>query len=309
METLAPASRRGQVLLYMVVTLSLAVSLVDGDSSSCTPTINMARHNKFEQSPGQSLILKCPMRLCYLGLPNVTWCKIIGDVCDLMRTGEGIYSSMEERREDNAVYVLKFESVKVNDTGYYRCRAVFKEQQVVGSTIEIAISGEHVAANVTATNITRTGNTTDSSHKFQTFTKLLYIMSSVGGACVLIIAVSLLIYCKKHVKGKHRSSQNPAPTEELKFVARPGSLKNCHQQKQGGSPTPTDPDQTAVEVTYDNAHLGYKSTTQKIPKEEEDSIVYADLNHNAKKTSFHFEDDCEVEYATVHLSESRKNDM
>lgn len=96
---------------------------------------------------------------------------------------------------------------------------------------------------------------------------------------------------------------------QLKFVAGPGSLKNCQQQKQGGTPTPMDTDQTAVEVTYDNAHLGYKSTTQKIPKEEEDSIVYADLNHNAKKTSFHFEDDCEVEYATVHLSESRKNDM
>ncbi|XP_069801280.1 B- and T-lymphocyte attenuator-like [Dendropsophus ebraccatus] len=309
METMAPTSPKSQVLLYIVTTLTLVMSLVIDASLQCIPGINMAGHQNFGQALGQSVILKCPILLCHLELPNVTWCKISGDPCDPVRSGEGISSGVEDHREDSAVYILKFESVQMNDTGYYRCKAIFKDQtQIVGSTVQIAVSdvsGEHVVENNTAVNITETGST----DKIQTFTMLLYIIPLLGGVCVLIIIISLIIYCQRHLKVNHRSSpQDPAPTEELQFVPVPGSAKN---NMQGATLTQMDTNLISVtaEVTYDNAHMGFKATTQKASDPEEDSIVYADLNYNAKQTGFHFDDNCDVEYATVHLNEARKNDI
>ncbi|KAM4044415.1 B- and T-lymphocyte attenuator-like isoform 1-T1 [Anomaloglossus baeobatrachus] len=308
MKALAPAFWSSHVLLYMVVTLSLAKSLVNGDSSSCIPGILKVGNQISGIFAGESVILQCPVRLCDPELPNVTWCKVNGQQCDPVRTGDGINLKMEEQRKDSALYIMTFESVHINDTGYYQCKAIIKDQHVVGSTVQLVISGKSETQNVTAINTTETGITTKGSDTVQTFTSLLYIVSSLGGVCVLIIIVSLLIYCQKHLKAKHSSSSHdPAPTEELQFVAMSGSLKNGPKQSQGG--TLKDVDQTAitVEVTYDNAHLGYKSTpmNNSSPKEE-DSIVYADLNYNSKKTIFQFEDDHEVEYATVHLNESRE---
>ncbi|XP_056416897.1 uncharacterized protein LOC130358105 isoform X2 [Hyla sarda] len=301
METLAPAPWRGQVLLCMAVTLSLAMSLVEGDSSSCTPKIDMAGQQNIGTPLGQYLILKCQVRLCRAGLPNVTWCKISGDQCDSVRSGEGIHSAMEEQGEGRAVYVLEFVSIQMNDTGYYQCKAITEDKmQIVGSTVQVVIS-ENVVENVTAVNNTKTDNTTGSTDTFPIFKWLLYIIPSMGGVCILIIIVSLVIYCQKHLKAKQSSShQEPAPTEELQFVAVPGSPK-C--KIEGGTQIPMDT-YSNIEVTYDNAHLGHKPTTQKDSvTEEEDSIVYADLNYNAKQTGFNFEDNWEVEYATVHLND------
>ncbi|KAM3909761.1 B- and T-lymphocyte attenuator-like [Leptodactylus fuscus] len=262
----------------------------------------MARTGKIVKSAGQSLSLECLVQLCEPGLPNVTWCKITGDRCDPVRTGDGISTSMEEPREYNTVHVLKFDSVQINNTGYYQCKAVHKNQQIVGGTVQVNISGESSVENVTAINKTQPGDITDSTDKIQPYTLLLYVVSSMGGVCVLIITISLLVYCQRLVKAKFWC-QDPARTAELQFVAGPGSPKKCPQTTQG-SPAVT------TEVTYDNAHLGYKSSTKRVSHpDEEDSIVYADLNHNAKRTGLQLEDDCEVEYATVHLSESRKHDL
>ncbi|XP_073433270.1 B- and T-lymphocyte attenuator [Dendrobates tinctorius] len=296
MDTLAPASWRGHVVLYMIVMLSPSRSLVNGDRSSCTPGITMAGNQNSGTLSGQSLVLHCLVRLCDLELPNVTWCKIAGQQCDPLTTRDVIYFKLEDKREDSTVYVLKFDSVQINDTGYYQCKAKFNDQQIMGRPVELNIAGESVTENVTTINTTETGNTPKGTDTIQNFTLLLYIASSLGGLCVFIITISMLIYCLRHFKVKHRSSsQDAATTEELQFVAMSGSLKNCSKQTKGGTLKDTDQTAVTVEVTYDNAHLDYKST----PKEEEDSIVYADLNYNGQKTIFQFEDDHEVEYATV----------
>ncbi|XP_077149898.1 B- and T-lymphocyte attenuator-like [Ranitomeya variabilis] len=296
MDTFVPASWRGLVVLYMIVILSPARSLVNGDRSSCTPRITMEGNQNSGTLPGQSLVLNCIVRLCDLELPNVTWCKIVEQQCEPLSTRDGIYSKLEAQREGSTVYVLKFDSVQINDTGYYHCKAKFKNQEVIGRTVELNILGESVIKNSTAINTTETGNTTKGTDTIRNMTLLLYIASTLGGLCVIIITISLLTYCIRHLKVKHRSSsQDPVATEELPFVSMSGSLKNCSKQTQGGTLKDTDQTAVTVEVTYDNAHLGYKST----PKEE-DSIVYADLNYSSKKTIFQFEDNHEIEYATVH---------
>ncbi|XP_069615812.1 netrin receptor DCC-like [Ranitomeya imitator] len=112
-----------------------------GDKSWCRTGITMEGNQNSGTLLGQSLVLSCLVWLCDLELPNVTWCKIAGQQCDPVRTRDGIYSKMEAQREDNAVYVLKFDSVQINDTGYYQCKAKFKNQEIMGHQAELVIFG------------------------------------------------------------------------------------------------------------------------------------------------------------------------
>ncbi|XP_068122297.1 uncharacterized protein [Hyperolius riggenbachi] len=101
---------------------------------------------------------------------------------------------------------------------------------------------------------------------------------------------------------KRRSSSDPEPADEVRFVASPTDPEKCLERKLSGASGPPGQEVTTVltETTYDNAHLCYQSRTPLSP--EEDSIVYADLNHDAKKMFFQFEEQGgDVEYATVRV--------
>ncbi|XP_073524635.1 B- and T-lymphocyte attenuator-like isoform X2 [Phyllobates terribilis] len=124
----------GLVLLYPGV--------VSFDSSPCRPGITMERNQNSGTLRGQPLVLHCLVRLCNLELPNVTWCKIAGQQCDQVITRDGIYSKLEDQKEDSAVYVLKFDSVQMNATGYYQCKANWKDRQIIGRTVELVLSAE-----------------------------------------------------------------------------------------------------------------------------------------------------------------------
>ncbi|XP_071989339.1 B- and T-lymphocyte attenuator isoform X2 [Engystomops pustulosus] len=215
MGSMAPASLSRQVL-SVVVTVSLVMSLVDGVDSSCRPTIK-AKQN-YTGSLGQPLTLKCIMQFCDPGLPNISLCKITGDRCDPVTSREGINISMEGDEKSNAVYVLIFNPLQMNDTGYYQCKAIHDKQRITGNTMKISLSGEISAENIPLVNTTNSGNSTNVNNKLQNFKLLLYIMSSLGGACVFIIIISLLVYCQRQLGGKHKSlPQEPAPTEETEI--------------------------------------------------------------------------------------------
>ncbi|XP_077155488.1 MAM domain-containing glycosylphosphatidylinositol anchor protein 1-like [Ranitomeya variabilis] len=126
----------------MVLVLLYPGADSSGDKSLCTPGITMEGNQNSGTLPGQSLVLNCLVRLCDLELPNVTWCKVVEQQCDPLRNRDGIYSKLEDQREDSAIYVLKFDSVQINDTGYYNCKAKFKNQEIIGRTVELNIFGD-----------------------------------------------------------------------------------------------------------------------------------------------------------------------
>ncbi|XP_075053417.1 uncharacterized protein LOC142139586 isoform X2 [Mixophyes fleayi] len=308
MDVCGPAARKDWVLLCMLFAVTLSISPGDGHSSSCAPSINIPRNTKLSKSEGESLILVCPVRICSQELPNVTWCKIDKNyLCAHVIPGDGISSGWEEQKGNDAVYFLKFVSVQKNDSGFYRCSATYGEVQVMSGQIEISISAAGTTE-PTSGNMTNNTNSTALSEKFVLYHFKLYlaIVLSLGTLCVMIIIVSLLVFCLRRRKENRRSSPDPVSTEEVKFVAASENPKNCSQQIKLESSSPLEAEFTDVstEITYDNAHLSYKPTTFSAPEspEEEDSIIYADLNHETKKTSFRFQNDCEVEYGVMSLN-------
>ncbi|XP_068122296.1 uncharacterized protein [Hyperolius riggenbachi] len=293
-------------LLNVLLAMMLLVNQVQGSQSSCTSTINLPRNTKVEQSKGQTLTLRCPVGFCSGELPNVTWCKIEGqsDLCDLEKTDHRISSEWEQQEKHKAVHVLKLHSAKINDTGYYQCSASFTYGQVVkGTSIEVTIAGGENKTQSTPMEYNTTSATSaPPAPVLQQFHILFYIMASAAALCVILIIVSLAVFCYRRRREKRRSSSDPEPADEVRFVASPTDPEKCLERKLSGASGPPGQEVTTVltETTYDNAHLCYQSRTPLSP--EEDSIVYADLNHDAKKMFFQFEEQGgDVEYATVRV--------
>ncbi|XP_063812780.1 uncharacterized protein LOC135050308 [Pseudophryne corroboree] len=309
MDVCVPAPGRDWVLLYLVLAVTLWLSPVDGDGSSCTPSINVPRNVKFSRSEGEALTLQCPVRICSQEFPPVTWCRVDEKLlCDAAVPGNRIFSAWGEQEGNRAAYLLTFISLQVNDTGFYRCSAMHRGQQIVSGLIEVNITAtsktDDAAAAGNMTGSSDTVSTTASPNSVLYNYKLfLYLVIALGALCVLIIALSLLVVCVTRIKEKSRSSPDPVNAEEVVFIAEPENPKNCPHQTDVVCSSPLEAEFTAVstEVTYDNAHLGYsRSTTLNAPETptNEESIVYADLNHEAKRKTFQCEDGCDVEYST-----------
>lgn len=310
MDLSAPAWapwRRALSLLNTVLAVTLLALPLQGLSSDCTPNINLPKNSKAGQTQNQSLSLRCPVRLCSHDEPTVTWCRVErrgNSQCEIVKSDDRISSRWGEKTENEAVHVLKFQFVQLNDTGFYQCLAAFKEMQIVGSVIEVTVpdsspstaTTEHTTVNMLNSNSTSIpANSTKEQLKI-----VVYFMASAGGVCLMIIIISLLVFCQRIRRGKHRSSKGPETTEEVEFIATSVGHENCLERVKPSCPPEDEFTTVPTETTYDNAHLGRRPSVPLSP--EEDSIVYADLNYDAKKAYFQIEEAGEVEYATVRLN-------
>lgn len=125
--------------------LFINVSFFTGLSSDCTPNVNLPKNSRAGQTQNQSLSLRCPVRLCSYDEPIVTWCRVErrgNSRCEIVKLDDRISSAWGEKKENEAVHVLKFQFVQLNDTGFYQCLAAFKEMQIVGRVIEVTVSGK-----------------------------------------------------------------------------------------------------------------------------------------------------------------------
>ncbi|XP_077335913.1 B- and T-lymphocyte attenuator-like isoform X2 [Lithobates pipiens] len=291
MDVSAPAWapwRRAHSLLNTVLAVTLLALPLPGLGSGCTPNINLPKNSKAGQTLNQSLSLRCPVKLCSNDQPNVTWCRVergANSQCMNVKSDDRISSGWEEKTENEVVHVLRFQFVQLNDTGFYKCSAAFKDMQIVGSVIEVtAPDSTSLPAN---------------SAKEQ-LKIVVYFMASAGGVCLMIIIISLLVFCQRRNRGKHRSSKGPERAEEVEFIATSVGPENCLERVKPSCPPENEFTTVPTETTYDNAHLGRRPSVPLSP--EEDSIVYADLNYDAKKNYFQIEEAGEVEYATVRLN-------
>ncbi|XP_040195410.1 uncharacterized protein LOC120928377 [Rana temporaria] len=274
--------------------------------SACTPNINVPKNSKAGQTQNHSLSLSCPVHLCSHDEPIVTWCRVergTSSQCENVKSDDRISSEWGEKTENEAVHVLKFQFVQINDTGFYQCLAAFKGMQIVGSVIEVSVlvsspataTTEHATVNMLNSNSTSIpANSAKEQLKI-----VVYFMASAGGVCLMIIIISLLVFCQRIRRGKHRSSKDPETAEEVQFMATSGP-ENCLERVKPSCPPEKEFTTVPTETTYDNAHLGRRPSVPLSP--EEDSIVYADLNYEGKKTYFQIEEGGEVEYATVRLN-------
>ncbi|XP_073473417.1 uncharacterized protein [Aquarana catesbeiana] len=134
------------ICLLLDLILMLRGALCSGLSPDCTPNVNLPKNAKAGQTQNQPLSLRCPVTLCSLDEPTVTWCRVErrgNSQCEIVKPDDRISSGWGEKTENEAVHVLKFQFVQLNDTGFYQCLAVFKGMQIVGSVIKVTVPGLH----------------------------------------------------------------------------------------------------------------------------------------------------------------------
>ncbi|XP_073473418.1 uncharacterized protein [Aquarana catesbeiana] len=133
------------ICLLLDLILMLWGALCSGLSSDCTPNVNLPKNSKAGQTQNQPLSLRCPVRLCSHDEPIVTWCRVErrgNSQCEIVKPDDRISSGWGEKTENEAVHVLKFQFVQLNDTGFYQCLAAFKEMQIIGSVIEVTVPAQ-----------------------------------------------------------------------------------------------------------------------------------------------------------------------
>ncbi|XP_072254451.1 uncharacterized protein [Pyxicephalus adspersus] len=210
---------KGLSLMNMVFAVMLLALPAPGLVSSCTPSINIKRNSKSSGTQGQPVSLRCPVCLCSEEWPNVTWCKVDegpNNQCNPVKLDHQIISGWEDKKENKGVYVLKFSSVQINDTGFYKCLAAFKEQQIVGSVIQFTVSDTAMATTTPMDMLTssNTNSTVLNIQVLKQFKIFMYVMVSVGGVCFMIIIISVLVFCYRKRQIKPGSSTHVKLTEE-----------------------------------------------------------------------------------------------
>ncbi|OCT91333.1 B- and T-lymphocyte attenuator [Xenopus laevis] len=292
-------------LLLRVSATMLLVSYASGNE--CEFNIMVEKNKNYRKVIDQSLAVECPVNLCSIDLPLVTWCKINGNSCQPITAGPRVNLTWASKRENHAVHSLTFVSAELHDTGFYRCSATNEKNQIVGFTITVNISetDETLKDNFTTTVSTIQGPINRSlEHNYRREWLYLFVWPTLASLCLIIMVSSVLIYCLRGRKAKHRR-QRPPTDKKVRFET---SLEN----PQDDQDQPQVDDRTyyplnivtlerVTEATNDNGPMHNNVAPLSEHSEEQDSIIYVDLNHdvNRVKAKQQYVEDGLIEYATV----------
>ncbi|XP_077340643.1 uncharacterized protein LOC143984233 [Lithobates pipiens] len=119
--------------IYAFSPLTFAISHGISNGTSCMSAVNSSTTVQYNTTATQPFTLRCPVQLCTNTLPNITWCKVNKEnICDPVTAGPRISPDQEQREKENyTVYILKFYSTQIDDSGLYKCLEVHQEQQIV----------------------------------------------------------------------------------------------------------------------------------------------------------------------------------
>uniref|UniRef100_A0A803JBB4 Ig-like domain-containing protein n=1 Tax=Xenopus tropicalis TaxID=8364 RepID=A0A803JBB4_XENTR len=290
-------------LLLIVSAAMLLVSYVSGNECQCQ--IHVKKNTTYRQVIEESLVMKCPVSFCTRLLPQVTWCRFYKDQCEPITAGPRVTLGWANKTENSAVYSLTIVSVQLNDTGYYRCSA--RNGQIVGRTVVVHISetDDTSKTNITTVSTIReqTNGSPDNKDKGQKWFYLI-VFPTLASLCLIIMVSSALIYCLRGRKAKHRR-QRALANKETGYETSLEHPQNDQDQPQEEDPTYSSlnmaAQETITDATYDNASMLNNWVAPTGHSEEQDSIIYADLNHDTSriKAKNQYVDDGQIEYAMV----------
>ncbi|KAG8450114.1 hypothetical protein GDO86_002659, partial [Hymenochirus boettgeri] len=89
----------------------------------------------------EPLVLECPVSFCSNDPPNVSWCKLHKTLCEPLHGGSGLTMGWKVTEKDSAIYLLNFNSMTLDDVGYYRC-SLDTNKFIVAPYISVNISGK-----------------------------------------------------------------------------------------------------------------------------------------------------------------------
>ncbi|XP_029435018.1 B- and T-lymphocyte attenuator isoform X2 [Rhinatrema bivittatum] len=277
-----------RTLLSMLCSLALLMAKACGDDPLCAPEINFPRRFQYHSTAGESLVIHCPVRYdCSPSRPNVTWCKLKGDVCIPVQEEGSVSTRWMYERGHSGDFVLNLASVELNDTGLYRCKAELFTQAMWSQTVIVTVKD--------------TANSTQSGTGFghQYFSWLVYVASSLGALCLSIIMCSLLVCSLKRYRERFKKPQDAGPqkTNQVIYTAAQQSLNLASSAPEEEASAyyysvADFPQSSQADTIYDNDNPAYHINSTK-PKpssnaspngsnkglaKSQDFIVYAALN-------------------------------
>ncbi|XP_074839609.1 B- and T-lymphocyte attenuator [Carettochelys insculpta] len=321
-----PGMRANRIVLHiLLVALRLGNCQATGDvTANCTVELQITRGFQYRSEPGGTLSIHCPVKYC-TEKPHMNWCKIEGQDCLFLKDEPTRNAAWMEEN----VFVLKFLSIHQNDSGFYRCRAIVgrlsSESHVVKVDVQEVATDD--STDPPSKEFADATNATGDPQQPGTYNKkwIIYILSSLGGLCLLILGCLCLLCCLQGHKVKHKTtpvtSQKkmnmlnrptgaPSHTDNTTPVPSDGSaLYYCSmasQQQQSGDSTIYDnhvphwnSSKAASGTASESASVGSYSPSMV----SQDVLVYASLNHSARvEKVLRTEQDVEVElteYATI----------
>ncbi|OCT93682.1 B- and T-lymphocyte attenuator [Xenopus laevis] len=302
-ETMKEMNNPLQRLLLIISAAMLLVSY----GNTCPVQINVKKNTTYHKVINESLEVQCPVSLCTKNFPQMTWCKFDkSNECKPVMPSPGVTLKWANgMKKFSAVYSLMFDSVQLNDTGFYRCSA--ENDIIMGRTIEVHISetDKNSKANGT-TNFSTIEEQNNGSLKHKKAQDWLHIFvwPTLASLCLIIMISSVLVYSLRARKAKHRR-QRALDNTEVGCETSPENPQNQGHQPQVDDRTYYPPNmltlETITEATYGNGLMPNNVAPPAEHSEEQDSIIYADLNHDANKIKAkqQFMDDGQIEYATV----------
>ncbi|KAG9335021.1 hypothetical protein JZ751_006162 [Albula glossodonta] len=245
----------------LVLSLFLLISVrghAQGQGTECSVDIRVRRNTNFEQVATKSLKITCPVQNCGQTI-DVTWCKVQGNNCNPLNITNGITVGWEKLEQEMPEWFLAFASIKVEDSGKYRCR-LSGDKMAVGHNIGITVTAANASDSLeNAVANSSSSSTAGNEGTTQDLSWLPYIYICTG----MVVVVTMY---------KDPKICNGFPHPDLTATRSP---YNGHATPGGAPPIRTNiANQTAVEMDSSSIHDddSYRSDR---------TIIYAALNHRA----------------------------
>ncbi|KAL6481697.1 hypothetical protein MHYP_G00097770 [Metynnis hypsauchen] len=269
----------------------------------CIPSLKVPRNTVWNSPEKETLKINCTIITeshCWKNL-SVSWCKIEDNndcrpLSHSNHTGTGWRNTSENER----IFFLIFGNLSLQDIGSYRCKSdgpVFTASHTINVTVTASDTDNEVVSNE--------NKTTNSSLSVPTDLRWLqpyaYICSGIVGLVLIVLVVALLVIrCKgpKQSKKEKIADHQSSTSQMAPFTST--VYDNVTQGNSCSLPTQLNPPSPCI---YDNAPIRASSqrngpsrrhpanhTAKRGPnhdrfnmevEEEENTLVYASLNHKA----------------------------
>ncbi|XP_042298847.1 B- and T-lymphocyte attenuator-like [Sceloporus undulatus] len=227
-------------------------------ADNCTIAVTVQRNTKYYSKSGDSTSIECPVMYCQKK-PNVHWHMYNTMLKKFFSLSLGPNHTTSWRTGN--IFVLTFQPINKNDSGTYRCEANVANSTIAGHAIEVIVQDY---SNITVFDDAR--NTTEDREASEKNKMLIiYILSSLGALGLFIFCCFGVLQSKRRLQGGNKtvSSTLEEETKELPSGSAVDSRQiNCKKPNM---------------VTSKPAHD--KSVTNQLLSANQDTLVYATLNH------------------------------
>ncbi|XP_038576254.1 B- and T-lymphocyte attenuator-like [Micropterus salmoides] len=275
-------------VLHVSILAALLLTLnADNEDSNCEVQIKVRRNTVYEAFLGNILRINCTVGFCNSSPPTVSWFKHEKTSVPVnVSSSSHIKTEWKALKHLEGVSYLVFQNIHSNDSGVYYCQSGLMVGHIINVSVHVR-DDEHT--NVTKKNDTNVP-TADSD---PTENLWMYVYTATGIVAFVIIVIIISVASMRGCKGKSKKEmqtenqymaipmvEQPLPHASLQPSPRgspsaPPSRRSTRREQplQLNEPLPRDSERLYSKIKGD------RDRKRNTVEEEENSVVYAALNH------------------------------